>query len=55
MLPPDGTCLISKPVAGPRATCAEIDWRLTFSRWRSVKTMAPIIAVSRIMPAPWKK
>ena len=41
-------------VAGPRATCWATFWRLTRSLWRSVSTMAPIMATSRTRPAAWK-
>ena len=41
-------------VAGVRATCAAIDWRLTPSLWRSVSTIAPIMATSSTRPAIWK-
>ena len=30
-------------------------WRLTPGLWWRVRTIAPIIAVSRIIPAAWKK
>src|SRR5450830_851503 len=42
-------------VAGVRATCVGISWRFTRSLWRSVSTMAPTMATSRIMPAASKK
>ena len=38
-------------VSGVRATWAEMSWRLMLVRWRSVSTIAPIIATSRIIPA----
>src|SRR5262245_18830353 len=37
-----------------RATCWAIDWRFTPSLWRRVRTMAPIMATSKMSPAPWK-
>src|SRR5437879_3005884 len=43
------------PVAGVRSTWSMITWRLTPGLWRSVSTMAPIIATSSTMPAAWKK
>src|SRR5262245_12586389 len=54
MASPGRTLTTSTAVALPRATWAAIDWRLTPSLWRSVRTMAPIMATSRIRPAPWK-
>ena len=40
--------------AGVRAFCTLISWRLTLTLWRSVSTMAPIIATRSTMPAIWK-
>src|SRR3990172_1963229 len=40
---------------GLRAFCVGMSWRLTRSLWRSVSTMAPIMATSRMMPAASKK
>ena len=37
-----------------RATCAAMLWRCT-ALWRSVSTIAPIMATRRIRPAAWKK
>src|SRR5439155_17411014 len=37
-----------------RRTCAAMSCRLTRSLWRSVSTMAPTIATSRMTPAAWK-
>src|ERR1700681_4097337 len=48
---PERTLTISIDMAGVRETCAEMLWRRTRSLWRSVSTMAPIMATSRIMPA----
>ncbi len=39
---------------GVRAFCTLMFWRLTLALWRSVSTMAPIIATSSTMPASWK-
>ncbi len=44
----------STAVSGVRATWAPTSWRLTPALCCSVRTMAPIIAVSRIIPAAWK-
>src|SRR5215472_11114891 len=49
--PPMGTLTTSTDWARVRASCAEIDCRLTSARWRRVNTIAPIIATSRISPA----
>ena len=38
-----------------RATCAEMSCRFTPSLWRSVSTIAPIMATSSTSPAIWKK
>src|SRR5690242_17937912 len=43
------------PVAGPRRTWSATTWRFTPGLWRSVSTMAPIMATSSTMPAAWKK
>src|SRR5205085_4602727 len=43
------------PVRGVRRTWSAITCRLTPGLWRSVRTMAPIIATSSTMPAAWKK
>jgi hypothetical protein len=37
-----------------RAFCTLMSCRLTLALWRSVSTMAPIIATSSTMPASWK-
>ena len=42
-------------VAGLRATCWAMFCRLMPTLWRSVSTMAPIIATRRMSPAAWKK
>ena len=47
--------LYDTAVAGVRATWTAIDCRLTYSRWRSVSTIAPTMATSRTRPATWKK
>ena len=41
-------------VALVRATWAVMFWRRTFCLWRSVSTMAPIMATSSTRPAIWK-
>src|SRR6202020_2518567 len=46
--------IISTAMAAVRAFCTEITWRRTPGRVRKVRTMAPIIATSRIRPATWK-
>ena len=51
---PVSTFLISIAVAGVRATCAAIDLPLDAALWRSVSTMAPIMATSSTRPAIWK-
>ena len=51
---PGVTLTTSTAVLLRRATWAAMDWRLTPSLWRSVSTMAPIMATSRIRPAPSK-
>src|SRR5579872_6101230 len=43
---PGSTLRISMMAA--RATCTAIDWRLTPTLWRSVSTIAPIMATSRM-------
>src|SRR3984885_10715667 len=40
--------------SGVRAFCTLMSCRLTLTLWRSVRTMAPIIAPSSTMPAIWK-
>src|SRR5690606_21730029 len=52
---PVSTFLTSIEVAGVRPTCTPIFCRLTPGLWRSVSTIAPIIATRRINPAIWKK
>src|SRR5665647_128842 len=49
------TLRISIANFGSRAFCVGMSCRLTRSLWRSVSTMAPIMATSRIMPAASKK
>ena len=48
---PGLTSSSSMASAGTRLTCRRMDCRRTPVRWRSVRTMAPIIATSRISPA----
>ena len=50
----EATLRTSTAVAGVRATCSAMFWRLTPDLWRRVSTMAPIMATSRIRPAAWK-
>jgi hypothetical protein len=52
---PDLTLTTSMAVAGVRADWAAGFCRLTPTLWRSVSTMAPIIATSRTRPESWKK
>src|SRR6266508_1111129 len=52
---PGRTLTISIAVALPRATCRLMFWRLTLGLWRSVSTIAPIMATSSTTPAAWKK
>src|SRR5665811_530126 len=52
---PVRTLRTSIAVAGVRATCSEMSCRRTRSLWRSVSTIAPTMATSRIMPAASKK
>src|ERR1700729_4497472 len=40
--------------SGVGAFCTLMSCRLTLALWRSVSTMAPIIATSSTMPASWK-
>src|SRR4029079_19144044 len=44
--------LIASP--GVRAFCTLMSCRLTITLWRSVSTMAPIMATNSTMPASWK-
>src|ERR1700724_1184429 len=48
---PSGTLTTSTVSARLRASCAEIDCRLTSARRRNVNTIAPTIATSKINPA----
>src|SRR5215467_9766683 len=48
---PSGTLTTSTVSARVRASCADIDCRLTSARCRKVNTIAPIIATNRIKPA----
>src|SRR6185295_9949380 len=52
---PGRTLTMSIAVALVRATCSAMSCRLTVGLWRSVNTMAPIIATSSTTPAAWKK
>src|SRR5262245_8584759 len=52
---PERTFTTSIAVAFVRATCLAMSWRLIFSRWRSVSTIAPIMATRSTSPAAWKK
>src|SRR5262249_19622380 len=52
---PGRTWRISIAVFGVRATWSAMVWRLTPGLWRSVSTIAPIIATSSTTPAAWKK
>src|SRR5262249_27485236 len=51
---PGCTLRISIEVSRVRATCSAMFWRLTFGVWRSVSTIAPIIATSSTTPEAWK-
>src|SRR5882757_8564424 len=51
---PDATLRTLMASSGVRAFCTLISCRLTFTLWRSVSTMAPIIATRSTMPAIWK-
>ena len=51
----EATLRNSTAVAGVRATWSATFCRLTPTLWCSVSTIAPIMAVSRIRPAAWKK
>src|SRR5947199_7683454 len=51
---PEATLRTRMASSGVRAFCTLISCRLTFALWRSVSTMAPIIATSSTMPASWK-
>src|SRR4029079_6190304 len=50
---PDVTLRTAIASSGVRAFCALMSCRLTFTLWRSVSTMAPIMATSSTMPAIW--
>src|SRR5512146_372428 len=52
---PDRTLTTSIAVAGVRAFCAGMFCRRTRTRCCSVSTIAPTMAISRIMPAASKK
>src|SRR6266545_812357 len=51
---PGRTLTTSIAVALVRATCSATFCRFTFSRWRSVSTIAPTMATSSTSPAAWK-
>src|SRR5438445_3476048 len=51
---PDATLRTLMASSGVRAFCTLMSCRLMFALWRSVSTMAPIIATSSTMPAIWK-
>src|SRR6266404_5687651 len=51
---PDVTLRTAIASSGVRAFCTLMSCRLTFALWRSVSTMAPIIATKSTMPAIWK-
>src|SRR5581483_3098485 len=51
-IPSPGLMVTSRiPLAGVRSTWSAITWRLTPGLWRSVSTMAPIMATSSTSPA----
>src|ERR1700704_5007442 len=52
---PGRTLTMSIAVALVRATCSAMFCRLTLGLWRSVNTIAPIIAPSSTTPQAWKK
>src|ERR1700730_147270 len=51
---PEATLRMAMASSGVRAFCTFMSCRLTLALWRSVSTMAPIIATSSTMPAIWK-
>src|SRR6266478_6924688 len=51
---PEATLRTLMASSGVRAFCTLMSCRLTLALWRSVSTMAPIIATSSTMPASWK-
>src|SRR6267378_2240632 len=51
---PEATLRTLMASSGVRAFCTLMSCRLTLALWRSVSTMAPIIATSSTMPAIWK-
>src|SRR4051812_14667196 len=51
---PADTLRTSIAIALVRAFWTLMSWRLTLALWRSVSTMAPIIATSSTRPASWK-
>src|SRR6267142_1422962 len=50
---PERTLTISIALAVSRPTWAAMFWRLTEGLWRSVSTIAPIMATSSTTPAAW--
>src|SRR5262245_15515570 len=51
---PEATLRTAIASSGVRAFCTLISCRLMYAMWRSVSTIAPIIATSSTMPASWK-
>src|SRR6266480_5382173 len=51
---PEATLRTLIASSGVRAFCTLMSCRLTLTLWRSVSTMAPIIATKSTMPASWK-
>src|SRR6476620_3092981 len=51
---PEATLRTLMASSGVRAFCTLMSCRLTLALWRSVSTMAPIMATSSTMPASWK-
>src|SRR5690606_4362679 len=49
------TDLTSTALSRARFAWAARSWRRICGLWRSVRMMAPIIAISRTIPAAWKK
>src|SRR5256714_11388563 len=52
---PGRTLTIAIEVALVRPICSAMFWRLTCGLWRSVSTIAPIMATSSTRPEAWKK
>src|SRR3954468_23959127 len=51
---PEATLRTLIASSGVRAFCTLMSCRLTITLWRSVSTMAPIMATKSTMPASWK-